>query len=170
MKSFIRILAVLVFVLTILLSALLLYFRQTEPVFQNGSVLILTPDKDPSLWESWMKAYESKQSEKEDFPVIESANSQLVVLSIDLRNPGPVPVEWIGITPEVRPSETLITADNGPLLLAANSEGTLKAAILTSKMDNRESREMTVIGYRLGKKVTIRLVADENEIHTKGEK
>ncbi len=171
MRAFVRVLAGLVFALTLLLCALLLYLRHSGPVFKEGTVQLLSREEDPILWESWMKRMDPREKEtrKDDLRVWDSENSRMIVYSVNLGNPGPIPVEWIGITPEIRPDEMLVSADNGPLVLAPNSEGTLKAAILSREADEKEPRILAISGYRLGEMVTVRLLADENGIQMKGE-
>ena len=171
MKVFVRVLAGLVFALTLLLCALLLYLRHSGPVFTEGNVQLLSRDENPALWESWMKRMDpsGEDTQEEALRVWDSENSRMIIYSVNLSNPGPIPVEWIGITPEIRPDEMLVSADNGPLMLASHSEGTLKAAILSRETDEKEPRSLMISGYRLGEMVTVRLLADENGIHMKGE-
>ena len=170
MRVFVRILAGLVFALTLLLCALLLYLRHSGPVFTEGTVQLLSRDENPALWESWLNRMDPNGEEtQEDDLRRDTENSRMIVYSVNVSNPGPIPVEWIGIMPEIRPAETLVSADNGPLVLAPHSEGTLKAAILSRGADEKEPRSLTISGYRLGEMVTVRLEADENGIHMKGE-
>ena len=164
MKRFVQVLAGIILTLTVVLCGVLLYLRTSSPVFQGGSVLIVSPADQPALWASWMKLLDS-----DAVPHGETEDRSLFVFDVRLKNPGPIPVEWIGMTPELRPDETLVWTDNGSLVLAAQSEGTLKAAILSGKTDETAPRELTVSGYRLGEKVDIRLLADKNGIRMKGE-
>ncbi len=137
----IRILAGIVLLLTVLLYAFLLYLRLSGPVFSEGSVLSTPQDGD----------------------------MRLLVLNVNLKNPGPIPVEWIGISSEPEPDESILWADDGSLVLNAFEEGTLKMAILSSESNWDRKREVTVSGYRFGKRSEIRLVADGNGIRLKGE-
>ncbi len=137
----IRILAGIVLLLTVLLYAFLLYLRTAGPVFTGGDVAASPQEGD----------------------------KKLLVLSVNLENPGPISVEWIGISSETEPEETVLWADNGSLVLNAYEEGTLKMAILSAEARWDRQRDVTVSGYRFGKKTEIRLVADGDGIRVKGE-
>ena len=164
MRRLIQVLAVILLLLTVLLCAAMVYLRNTEPIFTGGSILSVSRNEDPDVFTSWLAAAGTDWTPEDGT----EDGARLILIRVDLKNPGPIPIEWIGITVEYGSEETVLYADNGPLALNAYEEGTLKALILSTSEQMGESRGVIVSGYRYGKKVVIRLVAEKNGIRAKG--